>query len=161
MVFAPFLLNFSDPPHLWVNLPAWMGSRLSKKWEISWDFCKFDFDCNKFWHRCVPADLEMPVGYSKSWFGVFCVNLFARRGMRGVICTMRTVGTTFLTLVPIKNTPLNYCTLARVWPIRRFKIPKRRNQGPKTSEPFLCYILARYRFLSLICMRVDHIVPLQ
>ena len=50
----------------------------------------------------------------------------------------------------------------RVWPIRRFKIPKRRrsSQDPKTSDPFfmLYTVHAKYWFLSLFCMRVHHIV---
>lgn len=74
-------------------------------------FSHFDFYCNKFWHRCLPADLEMPVGYPESRFGAFCVNLFARQGMWGVICTVWTVGTAFLTVVPIKKRPLISATL--------------------------------------------------
>ena len=53
-------------------------------------------------------------------------------------------------------------TKCQVWPIQRFKIPKRRrsSQDPKTSDPFfmLYTVHAKYWFLSLFCMRVHHIV---
>ena len=86
------------------------GKSIVEKMRDQLRFSQFDFYCNKFWHRCVPADLEMPVGYPESWFGAFCVNLFARRGMLGVTCTVWTVGTAFLTVVPIKNRPLTFGT---------------------------------------------------
>ena len=58
-------------------------------------FLQFDVDCNFFWHRWVPADVEIPVGHPESWFGVFCMNVFARPGMWDVICTVWTDGTHF------------------------------------------------------------------
>ena len=77
-------------------------------------FLQFDIDCNKFWHRWVPLDLEMPVGYPESRFGCFSANLFARLVLWDVICCCSCCvhrWCRLLTPVRIKNTPLSLCCI--------------------------------------------------